>query len=120
MTSTPKKLALLHTSPVAVTVVHGALREVDATDSPLSYGGREPDQEHHRGGHLQKVTIRRLISLIASGFDAGADAVLVTCSSIGPGVEIAQSLFDRPVIRVDEAMAKSAVERGRVWASWRR
>jgi Asp/Glu/hydantoin racemase len=39
--------------------------------------------------------------------------VLVTCSSIGPGVEIAQSLFDRPVIRVDEAMAALAVEQGK-------
>jgi Asp/Glu/hydantoin racemase len=64
-------------------------------------------------GQLQRLTIRRLIGMIGSAFDGGADAVLVTCSSIGPGVEIAQGLFDRPVIRVDEAMAKMAVEQGK-------
>ena len=44
---------------------------------------------------------------------AGADAVMVTCSSIGPGVVLAQQLFDIPVIRVDEAMAEAAVRMGR-------
>jgi Asp/Glu/hydantoin racemase len=44
---------------------------------------------------------------------SGADAVLVTCSSIGAGVVLGQQLFDIPVIRVDEAMAESAVRMGR-------
>jgi Asp/Glu/hydantoin racemase len=110
---TSKKLALLHTSPV-LTPLFGSLcakwipeaRVFHLVDESLIKNTIE-------AGQLQKITIRRLINMIGSGFDAGADAVLVTCSSIGPGVEIAQSLFDRPVIRVDEAMAKLAVEKGR-------
>jgi Asp/Glu/hydantoin racemase len=44
---------------------------------------------------------------------AGADAVMVTCSSLGPGVALGQQLFDIPVIRIDEAMAEAAVRMGR-------
>lgn len=51
--------------------------------------------------------------MIDSAETAGADAVLVTCSSIGPAVVFGQKLFDIPVIRVDEAMAEAAVRMGR-------
>jgi len=66
-------------------------------------------QDTVKAGELRKATIRRLIEQIASAEAAGADAVLVTCSSIGPGVTIAQQLFDIPVIRIDDAMAEIAV-----------
>ncbi|MDE3063373.1 MAG: Asp/Glu/hydantoin racemase, partial [Acidobacteriota bacterium] len=36
-----------------------------------------------------------------------------TCSSIGPAVLLAQQLFDLPVLRIDEAMAETAVRKGR-------
>ncbi len=109
---TGKKLALLHTSPV-LTPLFASLcakwmpevRIFHMVDESLIKNTIE-------AGQLQKITIRRLIGQIGSGFDGGADAVLVTCSSIGPGVEIAQTVFDRPVIRVDEAMARKAVEQG--------
>lgn len=66
-------------------------------------------QDTIRAGSLRKSTIRRLVDQIASAETAGADAVLVTCSSIGPGVAIARQLFDIPVIRIDDAMAEIAV-----------
>ena len=66
-------------------------------------------QDTIRSGNLRKVTMRRLVDQIASAEAAGADAVLVTCSSIGPGVTLAQQLFDLPVLRIDEAMAEEAV-----------
>jgi Asp/Glu/hydantoin racemase len=66
-----------------------------------------------REGRLRRVTIRRLLVMIESAEMAGADAVLVTCSSIGAGVALAQKLFDIPIIRVDEAMAEAAVRMGR-------
>ena len=64
-------------------------------------------------GSLQKVTARRLIAMVESAGMAGADAVLVTCSSIGEAVTTAQALFDFPVLRVDEAMAERAIACGR-------
>ncbi len=64
-----------------------------------------------REGHLRRLTIRRLLSMVDSAQMAGANAVLVTCSSIGAGVALAQQIADVPVVRVDEAMAMTAVAR---------
>jgi len=69
-------------------------------------------QDTIRAGRLRGITIRRLLGQIASAEAAGADVVMVTCSSIGPGVALAQSLFDLPVVRIDEAMAEEAVRKG--------
>lgn len=68
-------------------------------------------QDTVKFGSLRKVTIRRLVGQIASAEEAGADAVLVTCSSIGPGATLAQKLFDFPVLRIDDAMAEKAVRK---------
>jgi Asp/Glu/hydantoin racemase len=62
---------------------------------------------------LRRLTIRRLIGMIESAEAAGATAVMVTCSSIGPAAALAQKLFDIPVFRIDDAMAEKAVAVGR-------
>ncbi|MGH9599412.1 MAG: aspartate/glutamate racemase family protein [Terracidiphilus sp.] len=106
-------LALIHTSPT-LTPVFAALcaRHIPAArffhmvDESLI-------QDTVRCGTLRKPTVRRLIEQIASAEAAGAGAVLVTCSSIGPGVTLAQRLFDIPVVRIDEAMAEAAVRQAR-------
>jgi Asp/Glu/hydantoin racemase len=63
-------------------------------------------------GYLSRTTIRRLASMIGSAHEGGADAVMVTCSSIGPAIPVARSMFDFPILRVDEAMAECAVQLG--------
>jgi Asp/Glu/hydantoin racemase len=70
-------------------------------------------QDTVRSGRLRKPTMRRLLELIASAEAAGADAVLVTCSSIGPAVTLSKPFFDIPVLRIDEAMAEIAVKQGK-------
>ncbi len=61
---------------------------------------------------LEKATVRRVLRLVENTREAGADAVLVTCSSIGPAVRLAREVFDFPVLRVDEPMAEEAVRLG--------
>lgn len=106
-------LALLHTSPV-LTPLFASLCDRWLPETRIFHLVDESLIKNTiQAGHLQKVTVRRLAALIGSAFDAGADAVLVTCSSIGPAVEVARQLYDRPVLRVDEPMARDAVRRGR-------
>ena len=57
-------------------------------------------------------TAARLASYVTAAATAGADAVLVTCSSMGPFAEAARPLVDIPVLRVDEPMAAQAVAHG--------
>lgn len=62
-------------------------------------------------GPLPRTTAR-LASHLAQAEAAGAQAVLVTCSSIGPAAEAARPLLGIPVFRVDEPMAAQAVGTG--------
>jgi Asp/Glu/hydantoin racemase len=49
---------------------------------------------------------------VLSAVDAGADAVLVTCSSIGPAVEATRPFCPVPLFRIDEEMADRAIATG--------
>jgi Asp/Glu/hydantoin racemase len=63
-------------------------------------------------GGLTHAVKRRVVDHILSAADSGAVAVLATCSSIGPAVELAAQLVAVPVLRIDEPMASAAVESG--------
>jgi Asp/Glu/hydantoin racemase len=106
-------LAIIHTSPT-LTPLFGALCAEYMPDVSIFHMVDESlIQDTIREGRLRRVTVRRLLAMIESAQMSGADAVLVTCSSIGAGVVLGQQLFDIPVIRIDEAMAASAVRMGR-------
>lgn len=63
-------------------------------------------------GRLSQRTMRRLAGLVWSAVDAGANAVVVTCSSLGPAVDAARPLCPVQLFRIDEGMALAAVGMG--------
>lgn len=65
-----------------------------------------------RANQLMPQTIRRLLRLVISAEEAGADLVMVTCSSMGPAVEASRPFVQIPVLRVDEPMAELAIQSG--------
>jgi Asp/Glu/hydantoin racemase len=113
MENMAQTLALIHTSPT-LTPMFGALCAAEMPNVTVFHMVDESlIKDTIRAGRLRGVTIRRLLGQIASAEEAGADAVMVTCSSIGPGVALGQKLFEIPVVRVDEAMAEKAVHLGK-------
>jgi Asp/Glu/hydantoin racemase len=64
-------------------------------------------------GELTPATARRVVNYVGSAEAAGADHILVTCSSIGAAVEAAAGLTKVPVLRVDQPMADQAVAVGK-------
>ncbi len=62
---------------------------------------------------LTPNTAKRVVQYVSSAQDAGADFVLVTCSSIGAAVETAAGLQNIPVLRVDQPMADKAILTGK-------
>jgi Asp/Glu/hydantoin racemase len=65
-----------------------------------------------RTGSLTPATRRRVLGYVESAADAGADLIVVTCSSIGPAVDASHEFVDVPVLRIDEPMADEAVRIG--------
>src|SRR5689334_9568271 len=109
----PVTIAYLHTSHVLIPL----FTELSKREMPDVQQFHMVDesliQNTIRAKELTKVTIRRVLSMIGSAREGGADAVVVTCSSIGPAASIAHEVYDFPVVRVDEAMAEAAVRQGR-------
>ena len=107
-----KTLGLIHTSatlvPVFAQLCQAKLPQVDTfnivDDNLVTAIGAQG---------LTPAIARRVAAYLASAESAGADYILVTCSSIGPAVEAAAPQIHVPVLRVDLPMADRAVQTGR-------
>ncbi len=109
----PRTVALIHTSPVLVPSFAELARRTISGARLFHMVDESLIQDTIRSGRLEKKTIRRLVNHIESACEADADVVLVTCSSIGPAVDVGRRLFDVPVLRIDERMVERAVGTGR-------
>ena len=65
-----------------------------------------------RDGALSQTTMWRLAQMAQSAAMAGAAAIIVTCSSLGPAVDAAKPFCPVPLFRIDEGMAEAAVKLG--------
>jgi Asp/Glu/hydantoin racemase len=106
-------IAYLHTSHVLIPLFTELSKRILPETEQFHMVDESLIKNTIRSGELTKVTIRRVIDMVQSAYDGGADAVVVTCSSIGPAVTIASEVCDFPVVRVDEAMAEEAVRMGK-------
>ncbi|WBL23380.1 aspartate/glutamate racemase family protein [Zunongwangia sp. HRR-M8] len=110
-----KKLALIHTSatlvPIFQELVEEYLKDKDIqifniVDDSLIKNTIERNK-------LTPDTARRVVNYVGSAEEAGADYIMVTCSSIGAAVESSEILTSVPVLRVDRPMADKAVAEGK-------
>ena len=108
----PQTLALVHTSPTLAPLFNDLAARLLPGVRLLHFVDESLIKNTIAAGHLEKATMRRVIAMVGSTFEAGADATLVTCSSIGPAIDIAALLHDAPVLRVDRPMAEKAVDEG--------
>jgi Asp/Glu/hydantoin racemase len=63
-------------------------------------------------GHLTDAVSGRLLSYMRMGEEMGACAVLNACSSVGEAASAARSLISIPIVKIDDAMAETAVAQG--------
>ena len=63
-------------------------------------------------GGLSPFIYRRVAEHVIAAEQAGAEGVLLTCSSIAPCVDAARLMVNIPVLRVDEPMVEKAISMG--------
>lgn len=107
-----KRLALIHTSAVMIPVFGELCAELLPDVEVVHMVDESLLKDIIANNQLLKTTTRRVVGHIVSAEQAGADIIMVTCSSIGPAAELGRQLVDVPVMRVDEPMAVLAVEKG--------
>lgn len=107
------KLTLIHTSAVLVPLftelgdrLLPGVEITQVTDDTLI-------KQAIAHGSLCPAIVTRLQEHISQAQQSGAEAIMVTCSSMGPAIESSQAIARVPLIRVDQAMAEQAVALGR-------
>ena len=106
------RLAIIHTTSATVDSMKALAAEIlpgselvnFVDDSILPQLGRN-------GGNLAQVE-ERLIHYARFAEQVGADVILEACSSVGEVVDKMQSAVSIPIVRIDDAMAEEAVQRG--------
>lgn len=111
--ASPRSLALIHTVAGLVPVFEELAARHLPGWAPFNIVDESLLRNTIREGALSHLTMRRLATYVWSAVDAGAQAILVTCSSLGPAVDAAIPLCPVPLFRVDDGMALAALEKGR-------
>src|ERR1700753_2638508 len=108
-----KTLGLVHTSATLVPVFAQLCKEKLPGVNVFNIADDSLVKGIIAAGSLTPTIARRVAGYLESAELAGADYILVTCSSIGPAVESAAKLMGVPVLRWDQPMADQAVATGR-------
>ncbi|PRD49261.1 aspartate/glutamate racemase family protein [Sphingobacterium haloxyli] len=108
-----KKIGLVHTSATLVPVFQQLFDEKAVHAEIFNIVDDSLIKDVIAKGRLEDKTAERVMNYVASAEDAGAELIMVTCSSIGRAVEQAALKAGVPVIRVDQPMADRAVAEGK-------
>jgi Asp/Glu/hydantoin racemase len=106
------KIACLHTAESNVSVFEAASMEIGLPSGSLAHEVR-PDllaKAEEAGGLTADIVNETASALIA--LCKGVDAVVLTCSTLGPAVERLADKTSVPVFRVDAALARQAIDIG--------
>lgn len=109
----PKQVALIHTSPSMIPTFKTLIDELIGQRAKVFNMVDESllcDIIGH--GCCPPATAKRLVGHVLAAEQAGAEIILVTCSSMGRAVEASRALVASQVLRVDEPMADKAVAIG--------
>jgi aspartate/glutamate racemase len=107
-----KRLSLIHTSAIMIPVFGKLCSEFLPAVEVVHMVDESLLKSIIADKQLTKSTARRVVGHIMSAEQAGADCIMVTCSSIGRAADLCRQLVDVPVVRVDEPMALAAIEAG--------
>ena len=110
---TARRICLIHTAPLMVQLFTPLCRDLLPDVKVTQIINESMIRDTIEAGRVRQPTIDALDAFAEASFKLGTELVMVTCSSIGPAVDLIQSRFPKPVLRVDEPMAEKAVAQGR-------
>jgi Asp/Glu/hydantoin racemase len=108
----PPQIAFIHTSPSMIPVFKTLATELLPGVNIFNMVDESLLCDIIRDGCCPAKTAKRLVNHVIEADDAGANYILVTCSSMGRAVEASRIMVNAKVLRVDEPMANTAVATG--------
>lgn len=111
MTASAPRIAFLHTGAVVIAPVMELAREVLPDATTVNYLDDKIVADLGDSERAASVP-ERVTDLVKAAQSAGADVVMLTCSSISQLAAPISAAVGIPVLRIDEAMADAAVRTG--------
>lgn len=109
---TGPRIQLIHAVTVAQGPIHAAFARLWPEAETLDLEDLSLPGDLAAAGELTDVFTERMADLIEQGIQAGAHAVLFTCSAFGAAIERAREGLGIPVLKPDEAMIEKALSSG--------
>lgn len=110
------KLCTLHTTDKFMDLISDPFTKPFLKDNPdilqMDIADSSLIIETQAAGFATPAVARRMYSYMMSAVDAGADAILVTCTSVNTVTKAIRSMIPVPVISIEEPVAVKAVESG--------
>lgn len=110
-----KRMAVLHTSFVFTNVepvFKNLFKELIPDVEVIDFVDSHILADVRRVGQVEPRHIQRMCHMAQAAEAAGVDLIFSACSSLGPSMDIARKLVNVPIIKIDDAMTKLAVELG--------
>jgi aspartate/glutamate racemase len=107
------RVALIHAVPMAVQPVAAAFDALWPEAERMNLLDDALSVDRQRAGALTPPIAARITALAQYAFDAGADAILYTCSAFGEAIEAVARATPRPVLKPNEAMFDDALAAGK-------
>ncbi len=106
-----QRVAFIHTVGFLVDVFRTRMRE-SLPDVDCFHVLNESLLQDLLRGEAKSAVYRRVVGQVLATADAGADLIVMTCSSTSPAVDLVRPLLDRPVLKIDDPMMAAAVRTG--------
>lgn len=107
-----KKVAVVHTSAVSLKVLNDLFATIIPEAEIFNIIDDSLLAEVKTAGHPTPFLIKRMCCYYQLAEESAADLIFNQCSSVGEAADIAALTISTPVLKVDEAMARKAVELG--------
>lgn len=110
-----KRMAVLHTSFVFTNVepvFKNLFKELIPDVELIDFVDSHILADVRRVGKVENSHIRRMCHLAQAAEAAEVDLIFSACSSLGPSMDVARGLVNVPIVKIDDAMTRRAVELG--------
>lgn len=110
-----KRMAVLHTSFVFTNVepvFKNLFKELIPDVEVIDFVDSHILADVRRVGKVENSHIRRMCHLAQAAEAAEVDLIFSACSSLGPSMDVARGLVNVPIVKIDDAMTRRAVELG--------
>jgi len=105
-------ITIVHTSFVSVQDLTALFKEIGPEIQVRHIVDDSLLPEVLANGGVTKAVAARICAYYRAAQESGADLVFNQCSSVGEAADLAAQLIQTPVVKVDQAMARTACETG--------